>query len=121
MLKTYQDLRVWQIAADLAEHIYHLTKDFPQDERFGLTSQMRRAAVSVVSNIAEGYRRDSMVDRKRFVSYAFGSASELEAQLCLAKRFGFCQQSQALLEQTEGCLSHTLALINLYQKSLKEF
>ena len=88
MAKTYRDLDVWKVAMDLAEGIYRLTAgpNCPQDERFGLTSQMRRAAVSIASNIAEGAGRWSTGSYVQHLSIARGSLLELETQLTLAVR-----------------------------------
>lgn len=88
MTKGYKDLRVWHQAMALAERVYEATKCFPQDERFGLTSQMRRAAVSVPSNIAEGRGRGSDSELIRFCGIAYGSLMELETQSELAHRLG---------------------------------
>jgi len=89
MSKGYKDLRVWQQAMMLAEAVYEVTNRIPQDERFGLTSQMRRAAVSVPSNIAEGRGRGSDAELIRFCAIAYGSLMELETQAELARRLGF--------------------------------
>lgn len=83
--KGYQALLVWQKAMELAREIYVLTEKFPQKEQFGLCDQMKRAAISVPSNIAEGYRRGSKKDYAHFVSIAHGSLSELETQILLAQ------------------------------------
>ncbi|MDO8520805.1 MAG: four helix bundle protein [bacterium] len=85
----YRDLIVWQKAIDLVVLIYGLTKDFPREEVYGLVSQMKRAAVSISSNIAEGNRRASIKDRKHFLVIAFGSTAELETQVEVAKRLEF--------------------------------
>lgn len=85
-LKSYRDLEVWQLAMDLAESVYAITKQYPRDERFGLMSQSRRAAVSIPSNIAEGYGRTHRGDYLKFLSNARGSLCELETQLILAGR-----------------------------------
>jgi four helix bundle protein len=89
MSKGHKDLRVWHHAMTLAEAVYAVTKGFPQDERFGLTSQMRRAAVSVPSNIAEGRGRGTDAELTRFCGIAYGSLMELETQAELAHRLGF--------------------------------
>lgn len=83
--KGYQSLAVWQKAMELAREIYVLTEKFPQKEQFGLCDQMKRAAISIPSNIAEGYRRGSKKDYAHFISIAHGSLSELETQLLLAQ------------------------------------
>lgn len=100
----YRDLIVWQKAMTLTENVYRYTTDFPRDERFGLTSQMRRAAVSIPSNIAEGQGRRSSDDELiRFLQIALGSLCELQTQLDLSFRLGFlnADQSTALRPATE--------------------
>jgi four helix bundle protein len=82
-------LKVWQRSIDLAENIYRLTSVFPSSEIYGLTSQMRRAAVSIASNIAEGWGRHSRKDYSRYVDMAGGSNDELRTQLVIAERLGF--------------------------------
>jgi four helix bundle protein len=86
MAKTFRELVVWQVAMDLTEQIYRATATFPADERFGLTSQMRRAAVSIPSNIAEGHGRNSTADFRHFLGIARGSAREIETQVLIAER-----------------------------------
>jgi four helix bundle protein len=90
----YKDLLVWQRGMSLAKSIYMLTQEFPAEERFGLTSQIRRAAVSVPSNIAEGQARRSTREFLQFLSHADGSLAELETQLLLASQLAFIQQSE---------------------------
>ncbi len=82
----YQDLLVWQLSMDLTEAIYRLTGGFPAEERYGLASQMRRAAVSIPSNLAEGSRRRNQNEWRQFIHIAYGSVAELETQMLLAKR-----------------------------------
>jgi four helix bundle protein len=89
MSSSYRDLKVWQRSIDLAENIYHLTSEFPAAEMYGLTSQMRRAAVSIASNIAEGWGRHRRKDYSRYVEIAGGSNDELRTQLVIAERLGF--------------------------------
>ena len=84
MAQSYQDLVVWQRALELSLAIYRVTKAFPKEELYGLTSQMRRASVSVASNIAEGYGRGSRGEYKQFLSIARGSTLELQTQLIIA-------------------------------------
>jgi four helix bundle protein len=88
-VRSYQDLMVWQAGMDLAEAVYELTKVFPADERFGLIRQLRRSAVSVPANIAEGHGRDSTKQYVYHVSVAMGSIAESETHLLLAKRFQY--------------------------------
>jgi four helix bundle protein len=93
--KTYRQLTVWQKAMDLVQMIYIATKKFPTEERFGLTSQLRRAAVSIPSNIAEGQGRKSESEFSHFISIAYGSLRETETQLFIAVRLGYLEQSEA--------------------------
>jgi four helix bundle protein len=87
-IESYRDLRVWNEAMDLAVACYGITKPFPKEEMFGLTSQIRRAAASVPANIAEGYGRDSSGSYVQFLRTAQGSLKELETHLILAVRVG---------------------------------
>jgi four helix bundle protein len=88
-MQDFRDLLVWAKAHEATLMIYRCTQHFPHEERFGLTSQIRRAAVSMASNIAEGSGRRSDADFARFLSMAFGSAAEVEYQLLLAKDLGY--------------------------------
>ena len=90
----YQSLIVWQKSMDLTIEIYRLTKKLPKDELYGLTNQLRRAAVSIPSNIAEGNGRASTGDYLRFLSIARGSKSEIETQLLLCVKLNYVQQSE---------------------------
>jgi four helix bundle protein len=85
----FEKLEIWHRAADYADLVYGFTKDFPPDERFGLTSQLRRSAVSISANIAEGSSRSSSTDMARFIEIAYGSLLENVAELELAKRQQF--------------------------------
>ncbi len=85
----FEKFDVWQKAVDLAGNVYRITVQFPADERFGLTSQMRRASVSISSNIAEGSSRSSDADFARFVEIAYGSLREVVSQAVIAKNQGF--------------------------------
>lgn len=92
-VKSYRDLKVWQASMILVEQVYHLTQNFPAEEKFGLTSQMRRVAVSVPSNIAEGHAKASTREFLRHLSIALGSLAELETQLFLAERLRYIHQT----------------------------
>lgn len=92
-IRSYEDLRVWQEGIVLCERVYAFTATFPESERFGLTSQLRRAAVSVPSNIAEGWGRGSRAEYVRFLKIARGSLFELRTQLIVAGRVGLCEVS----------------------------
>lgn len=90
---SYKDLVVWQKSIQLVLEIYNLTKTFPKEEIYGLTSQMRRCSVSISSNIAEGQRRGSKNDFKRFLLISFGSGAELETQIEIAKKLNYGQKA----------------------------
>ena len=100
MGQSFKDLVVWQRAVELTVDVYHLTSTFPDSERFGLTNQMRRASVSIASNIAEGYGRATKGEYFKFLGHARGSCSELETQIVIAKKLGFGATTN--LESTES-------------------
>jgi four helix bundle protein len=87
-IKSYRDLQIWQRAVELAVHVYRATESFPKTEVYALTNQMRRAAVSIASNIAEGYGR-SEAELARYLTMARGSLAELETQAEIAQRIGY--------------------------------
>ena len=91
-ITSYKDLVVWQKALDLVEMVYDVTRLFPREELYGLTSQLRRAAVSVPSNIAEGHSRHSTAEFRHFLSIANGSLAEIETQLLIARRLNYIEQ-----------------------------
>jgi four helix bundle protein len=96
-INSYRDLLVWQKGMALAKQVYSLTRAFPDDEKFGLISQMRRAAVSVPSNIAEGQARQGRKEFAQFLSHAEGSLAELDTQLTLSLDLGYCEGADARL------------------------
>jgi four helix bundle protein len=102
-VKDYRELIVWQKAIDLVESVYRQTAGFPQQELYGLTSQMRRAAVSIPSNIAEGQGRDTTADFLRFLAIAHGSLKEVETQIYIARRLDYLDERQlvASVDRTE--------------------
>ncbi len=108
----YKDLLVWQKGMLLAKLVYKLTMRFPADERYGLTSQLRRAAVSVPSNIAEGQARQGTKEFLLFLSHAEGSLAELETQLLLSVELGFIQQTDvdSCLQEVDELQKMTVAL-----------
>lgn len=95
-IKSYQDLVVWKKSIDWAERIYRISKGFPPEEKYGLTSQMRRAAVSVAANIAEGAARTGTGELLQFLSVASGSLAETETLLILAGRLQTEQEKEIL-------------------------
>jgi four helix bundle protein len=95
MSGAYTDLEVWQAAMNLAEDIYRITKAFPKEETYGLTIQLRRASVSVPSNIAEGKGRSSDKELAQFLCHSRGSLFEIETQVKLANRLGYLDAQQA--------------------------
>ena len=109
---SYRDLRVWNTAMSLALEVYRITEQFPQAEKFGLTSQLRRAAVSVPSNIAEGHARTTRGEYKQFLSVARGSVVEVEVQLTLAERLGYAK-SHVLAKALDNCDAVSRMLVNL--------
>ena len=96
-MRDHTKLRAFELADELAMLVYQLTAEFPKEELFGLTSQIRRAAVSVASNIVEGCARDSEADYPRFLNMAFGSLRELHYQLNLSKRLGLLPNEDSSL------------------------
>jgi four helix bundle protein len=94
-LRDHRDLRMWNLSMSLTQSIYETTRTFPADERFGLTAQMRRAAVSIPANIAEGFGRETTGAYIQFVRISQGSAKELETLIDIAKRVGFLNEDRA--------------------------
>ena len=114
---SFEKLIAWQKARELASEIYKITKLFPKDEVFGLTSQMRRCAVSIASNLAEGSGRNSMKDKARFTEIAFGSALELLNQLILSFDFEYFEK-QKYIEIREKITEVTVLINGLYKSQL---
>lgn len=112
-MKGHKDLIVWQKSMELVSAIYVETRDFPKDEFFGLVSQMRRAAISIPSNIAEGYGRVYEKETTKFLSNALGSASELETQIIISKNLDYLdlEKYQYFLTQIEEIIKMLSALI----------
>jgi len=109
MVKSYKGLKVWQRSIQLVLSLYRLTASFPTEERYGLTSQLRRAGVSISSNIAEGYGRGTRKDYKQFLSIARGSTLEVQTQLFIANELGYCdleafEQAKSLSEEVSKML-----------------
>lgn len=117
IIGSYVDLNVWKEGRELSKIIYQLTPQFPKEEQFGLTSQMRRAAISVTSNIAEGCGRSTANDCIRFYFISRGSIYELESQLYIAFDLDYIKQKQLeeILDQIEKCRKLLNGFIKYYQ------
>lgn len=108
MTRSFRDLVVWQKARDLAFAVYQITDSFPDAERYGLSSQMRRSAISISSNIAESYNRFHSKEKRQFLSIAYGSGSELESQMEVAKMLFVgieCKRAEELLGEVMRILN----------------
>ena len=116
MGESYKDLIVWQRGIELCLEIYRLTADFPAAERFGLTVQLRRAAVSIASNIAEGYGRATTGEYRLFLGHARGSNCELQTQLILARKLSFAPE--AAFDQAESLSADISRLLIAIMKNL---
>jgi four helix bundle protein len=113
MAKSFRELDIWKRGVDLVEEIYRLTRTFPTQEAYGLTLQIRKAAVSVPSNIAEGFARSSPKEYKQFLYVALGSCAELTTQIMIAGRLGYLKNGQAhgLLKEIDEISKMTMSLI----------
>ena len=109
MIYSYKNLIVWQKSIDLVKDIYQLTSLFPKSEQFGITSQIRRACISISSNIAEGYRRKSHKEYLQFYAIAYGSALEVETQLIISRELLFIAQND--FEKTESLLTEIIKML----------
>ena len=112
----YKDLLVWRKGIELVKEIYRMTKPFPADERFGLVSQMRRAALSIPSNIAEGQARKTTGEFVQFLSQAEGSLAELDTQLILAVELGYNNTTQ--VASATGLVSELKRMLNALRRAL---
>jgi len=112
--KSFKDLIVWQKSKKLALEIYKITEKFPRSELYGLSSQMRRAAISISSNIAESYHRRHPKEKRQFLSVAFGSGSELESQIEIAKEL-FKELNYQL---AESLLDEVMKILNSFVSRL---
>lgn len=116
-INSYKDLIVWQKAMSLALEVYKLTDKLPREEVYGLTSQMRRCAISIPSNIAEGRRRASRKELERFFVVAYGSGAELETQIELLKKLPF--GNKLSYNSVDSLLSEVMRMINKMLSSLR--
>jgi four helix bundle protein len=117
-INSFRDLRVWQSGMDLVEAVYRCTQDFPQQEMYGLVSQMRRSAISIPSNIAEGHTRESSKEYLYHVSVAQASLAELQTQIEIAQRLDFLEQFPAtqMLEEAASLSRQLYSLRNALVK-----
>ena len=93
-IRSFKQLRIWNKGIEIVEDIYSFTKGFPQDERYGLTSQMRRSAVSIPANIAEGFKRFHPKEYRQYLHITLGSAAELETETIIARKLGYLDEAQ---------------------------
>jgi len=117
VVKGYQDLIVWQKSKDLAKQIYRTTSKFPSSETYGLTSQFRRAVISISANLAEGYGRKSRPEFAQFVTIATGSATELECLIILAEELGFIKPVEA--EHLKKSIVEILRMLQKLRQTLR--
>ena len=117
-VESYKDLIVWQKAMDLVVLIYQVTNNFPQSEIYGLVSQMRRSAVSIPSNIAEGKVRGTKKDYRNFLLISFGSGSELETQLEISKRLNYIDEINFI--EINNLLTEVMKILNVMTRKLNE-
>jgi four helix bundle protein len=116
-IKTFKDLRIWQKGIEIVNDIYRITKSFPKEELYGLTAQMRRCAVSIPSNIAEGFKRYHNKEYKQFLYIALGSCAELETQIIISKNLDYLKQEKT--EKIYEDLSYISKMINVLIHKLK--
>lgn len=109
--KTYKDLTVWQRAIELVVAVYRLTENFPSEELYGLTSQMRRSVVSIPSNIAEGRCRGTRKDYLQFLRIAYGSGAELETQIEISKRLK--KTAKLNFQSVNSLLEEVMKMLNV--------
>jgi len=117
-LKGYKKLDVWRKGIEIVELIYEISKKLPKEERYGLTSQMQKAAISIPSNIAEGYSRGYRKEFHRFCQMALGSCSELETHMIIADRQGYLLNED--FTKLEECLSYESRMLWKLIKSLRK-
>jgi four helix bundle protein len=117
MLKNYKDLKVWQKSYELCLEIYRITAKFPKEEIYGLTSQIRRSAVSILSNIAEGYGRKTTADYIRMLYISYGSVCELETQILLAGDLDLIEKG--VLDKLKEDIAEIERMLKAFIKSLE--
>lgn len=117
-ISSYKDLIVWQKSIELVKEVFILTKRFPKSELYGIVSQMRRSAVAIPSNIAEGYGRKSTKSYIQFYAIAYGSALELETQILISKELGFASLNQ--FERVDSLLLEVCKMLNAMIMKMKK-
>lgn len=117
-IQSYKDLLIWQRGIDIVALVYQLISDFPKDEIYALSSQIKRSAVSILSNIAEGYGRQSTQSYIQFVKIARGSLCELETQLLVAEKLGFVK-SESLYSDIMKQITEESKMINSFLNKLE--
>jgi len=117
MVNSYKDLTVWQKSYDVVIKVYGLTRSFPKEEAYGLTSQIRRAAVAIPSNIAEGHTRGHRGEFIQFLNIAFASGAELETQIEIAKRLPFGKKLD--FKKVDDLLDEVMRMLNKMTSSLR--
>ena len=117
-MSTHKDLEIWKLSMELVEKVYKATNTFPKEERYVLSSQIRRAAISVPSNIAEGAARKGNKENLQFLYISFGSLSELETQILISKRLNFIESEKELISLLETTRKKLISFIK-YVKTLK--
>lgn len=116
-VKSYKELKVWQKGIEIADRIYNLTEKLPDREKYGLSVQMRRAAVSIPSNIAEGFSRQHTKEYIQFLYISLGSCSELETQLIISSKRKYITEDELIGLQED--IDHESRMLNNLTKSLK--
>jgi four helix bundle protein len=117
-IRSHRDLNVWRLGMEIAERIYALTQSFPNEEKFGITNQLRRAAASVPANVAEGNGRDSTKEYLRFLSIAVGSLAEIETFLELAERLHFGDRDK--INELVDLIGEERRMLRGLQRSLRK-
>ncbi len=115
-VERFEDLFVWQKAHQLVLCVYKATKNFPKDELYGLVSQIRRAAVSVPANIAEGYRKRTKAEKQRYLTIAHASLEETRYHLILSQDLGYCDTMEM-----RGLAEEVSKLLTLYYRKIEDF
>jgi four helix bundle protein len=116
MIKGHRDLDVWKKSLDLVEDLYKCTKEFPKEEMYSLTSQVRRAVISIPSNIAEGAARNSKKEFIQFLHIALGSVAELETQLIISSRLGYLKEPAEYQNRLDEIKRMLLGLLSFLKK-----